>query len=207
MDEFIKISVDITSFNDMEERINSFRRKASDLCEYVSSQEWGQHTISVDRSDENLPKIKGSLPDPLILESLYRRFRFFILNDEKSNYFRLLNLLSQASNSPLIHSFAKTSKKEFFEENSLQFAFITAKSKYHPKDVINLWFNSYYFHDQEEDRNKLEAFKGIVSDNGAKVVLFHTVWNAVRKVRNLNYLLRDTSINNQEIYVPVLCEI
>jgi len=207
MEEFVQVSLDLSSFKDMEDRINSFKRKATDLCEYVSTQKWGQHTIHVDRSDENIPSIKGSLPDDLMLESLYRRFRFFILNDEKANYFRLLNLLSQASDSALIHNYARISKKEFFEERSLQFAFITAKSKYQPKEVINFWFNSYYFHDQDEDRGKLDIFKSIVSDNGAKVVLFHAVWNAVLKVRNLNYLLRDTSIDNQKIHVPVLCKI
>lgn len=190
----------------MEERVSSFKRKATDLCEFVSSQKWGQHSIHVDRSNENLPNITGSLPDELILEALYRRFRFFILNDEKANYFRLLNLISQSADSPLVHSFTKMYKKELFEERSLQFAFITAKSKYTPKEVINFWFNSYYFHDQEVDRVKLERFKGVVSDNGAKVVLFHAVWNAVRKVRNLNYLLRDTSGFNQHMYIPVSCE-
>ena len=191
----------------MKERISSYKRKAVDLSEFVSAQKWGQHSISINRSNENRPNITGSLPDELILEALYRRFRFFILNDEKSNYFRLLNLISQSSDSSIVHSFIKMYKKELFEERSLQFAFITAKSKYTPKEVINFWFNSYYFHDQDIDRAKLDTFKGIVSDNGAKVVLFHAVWNAIRKVRNLNYLLRDTSHINQYMYIPSICKV
>ena len=207
MDEFQKISIDMSKFQDMEERIDNFKRKATDLCEYVSSQEWGRHSININRKDQNKPTITGSLPNELLLESLYRRFRFFILNDEKTNYFRLIKMLSQSSTSPLIHRFTKVSKKEFFNEDSLQFAFITAETKYSAKEVIEFWFNSYYFHDQDEDRNKLQNFENIVSSNGAKVVLFHAVWNAVRKVRNLNYLLRDTSIKNQKMYIHTLCKI
>jgi len=207
MEEFQKISIDMFRFQDLEERIDNFKRKATDLFEYVSSQDWGRHSININRKDQNNPTITGSLPNELLLESLYRRFRFFILNDEKTNYFRLINQISQSSQSSYLHMYAKISKKEIFNESSLRLAFITAETKYTAKEVINFWFNSYYFHDQPEDRKKLEIFENIVSGNGAKVVLFHAVWNAVRKVRNLNYLLRDTTINNQEMYIQTLCKI
>ena len=199
--------ININSHPELEDRIDSFRRKATDISTYVASHKWERLTVSVNRTDENNPNIKGNIPNDLILEGLYRRFRFFILNKEKSNYFRLLRLLSSSANSSLLHSYLRMSKKEFLSEDSLKFAFITAKTKYHPEEIINLWFNSYYFHDQKAEREKLSIFRDIVSDNGAKVVLFHAVWNAILKIRNLNYLIRNTSIERQSMYVPYLCKI
>jgi len=207
MNEFLKAQLDIELSPEFQIRLESFRRKATELSNFVSSQNWGRHHVHVDRSNENKPRVDGTLPNELVLEALYRRFRFFILTREKSNYFRLLRLLSASSDDELLHGFLRLEKKEFFNERSLEFAFITANSQYKPEDVIDFWFNAYYFHDQAPDREKLSTFESIVSPIGAKVILWHAVWNSVLKIRNLNWLLRETSINNPVVFVLFICKI
>lgn len=205
--EFIYEPILVPPQSELAKRLDAFKRKASDMCDFIETQEWGVVTIGVDRSDENLPKISGSIPDKLATEALYRRFRFFILNDEKSNYFRLLNLLSSASNNQIAHCFCRYMKRSLFSESSLEFAFITANRKYKPEDVINFWFNSYYFHDQETEREKLAEFQSIISVNGSEVVLFHAIWNSVSSIRHLNWIIHYSENGDVFLKIPVLCKI
>ena len=204
MEKFAKVEIAFSSSNELQARLDAFRRRAEDLNLFIASQKWGMHNVSVDRTDENRPKISGSLPDEMVLEALYRRFRFFILNDEGANYYRLIRLLSASSNDELLHRFLRVEKKEFLNENSLEFAFITASTKYRAKEVIDFWFNAYYFHDQDLERSKLEKFESIVSPEGAKVVLWQAVWHSTRRIRNLAWLTREATLQNPIVYAPVL---
>lgn len=203
MENFEKVEIALSSSEELQARLGAFRRRATDLNVFVQSQQWGTHNIHVDRSDQNRPKISGSQPDELALEALYRRFRFFILNDEDANYYRFIRLLSASSKNELLHKYLRLEKKNFFYEYSLEFAFITASTKYRPDEVIDFWFNAYYFHDQSTDRSKLATFESIVSSEGAKVVLWNCVWHSVRKIRNLAWLTRETTLQNPIVYVPV----
>lgn len=207
LEEYIEADLRIDNHTDILARLSSFKRKANELGEYMNSKDWGIQRIHVNRSNENVPKISGTLPNELILEGLYRRFRFFILNSEDANYFRLLNLLSQNSKSDLLHQFCRIAKKEFYKEHSLEFALTTSEYKYKPEQVINFWFNSYYFHDEKVHHEKRKKFEAIVSAQGSKVVLWNTVRNSVRKIRYLNWLLRDTSEKNQKMYIKQLSKI
>ena len=203
MEKFKKVEIDLSSSEELQSRLDAFRRRAADINIFMQSLDWGMHNIHVDRSNQNRPTISGSKPDELVVEALYRRFRFFILSDENANYYRLIRLLSAACKSELLHKFLKTEKKNFYFDYPLEFAFVTASTKYSPKEVIDFWFNAYYFHDQSIDRSKLATFESIVSSEGAKVVLWNCVWHSVRKIRNLAWLTRETTLQNPTVYVPV----
>jgi hypothetical protein len=203
MDKFEKVEIDLSSSEELQVRLDAYRRRARDLSAFVKSQQWGIHNVHVDRSDQERPKISGSQPDELVLEALYRRFRFFILEHEKANYYRFIRLLSALCKDEMLHKFLRLERKGFYKEHSLEFAFITASTKYRSNEVIDFWFNAYYFHDQPIDRVKLATFESIVSSEGAKVILWRCVWHSVRKVRNLAWLTRETTLQNPIVYVPV----
>lgn len=188
-------------------RIATFTRRGRDLDEFIRSNHWGQHSMEIDRQNEHRPRISGSLPDESLLELLYRRFRFFILKREKSNYQRLQQLLSAATTSEVARSFLLVSRDEFLTNDALDFAFITAQRPYGPEEVIDCWFNAFYFHDNSKKGATLAEFRSVVSNNGAKVALWHTIWDASYRVRRLNWLLRDTNRKNATIYIPHLCRI
>jgi hypothetical protein len=211
-DEFITIELDRDHPEHLWGRIETFKRRAQDLAEFKAAQNWGIHNVSVNRTNENRPHISGSLPDETTLELLYRRFRFFILNDKPAkpayaNYRRLLKFLGAATSSELAHMYFRLWRKEFLTDDVLRFAFITAKRRFTPEDVIRFWFNAEYFHDDREKEATLAEFRGIVSDNGAKVALWHAVWDATLRVRNLNWLLKDTSRANPRMHIPHFCRV
>lgn len=203
MEQFAKVAIDLASSEELQSRLESFRRRALDLSVFVQSQKWGRHSVNVNRFDQSRPRISGTLPDHLLVEALYRRFRFFILKNENANYFRFARLLSASSKDELLHKFLRAERREFYNESSLEFAFITASTKYRPNEVIDFWFNAYYFHDEAQERSKLARFERIVSAEGAKVVLWHAVWNSTRKIRNLAWLTREATAQNPIVYVPV----
>jgi hypothetical protein len=207
MERFEKVEIDLSSSAELRMRLDSFTRRAANLTEFMKSQKWGIQSIHVDRSNQDQPWVHGTLPNELVLEGLYRRFRFFILNDEDSNYLRFLRLLSASSKNELHHRFLRLERKEFFQSHSLEFAFITANLKYHPEEVIDFWFNAYYFHDQEPERKKLATFESIVSAEGAKVLLWESVWNSALKVRNMAWLVREATPKNPFVYVPLFCAV
>ena len=200
---FRATKLDIIRYPDLITRINGFKKKAEDLLKFHKSVNWGIHNVSVDRTDEHHPLISGSLPNELVLEAMYRRIRFFIMNDEKSNYFRLIKLLSQSSSDQHFQELCRSWKKNFYKEWSLEFAFISAKDKFTPSEVIDYWFNAYYFHDNEDKTVELEKLTRSLGENGAKVVLFHTASNCCTRVFNLLYLLECTSEQNPIIKCPV----
>jgi hypothetical protein len=204
MYRFEKAEINLSSSTELQIRLDSFKRRAADLTGFMKNQKWGVHNIHVDRSDQDQPRADGTVPDELVLEGLYRRFRFFILNDEGANYRRFLRLLSASSENELLHRFIRIERKEFFQSKSLEFAFITAKLKYRPEEVIDFWFNAYYFHDQEPERQKLAAFQSIVSPEGAKVLLWESIWN-ILKIRNMAWLVKETTLANPVVDVPVYC--
>jgi hypothetical protein len=183
--------------------LEAFRRRAADLAQFIRAQHWGIQKIHVNRADEQRPRIDGSLPNELILDSLYRRFRIFILEGEPANYRRFLSLLSQASSDEWLQSFLRSERRNFLTSDTLDFAFITAESKYRAEEVMDFWFNAYYFHDQQVDRDKLTSFERIVSAEGARVVLWETVWKASMKIRNLAWLVRDATLENPVVYLPL----
>lgn len=207
MDRFEKVGIDLSSSADLQVRLNSFKRRSADLTGFMKTQKWGVQHIHIDRSNQDKPRVGGNIPNELILEALYRRFRFFILNDEAANYYRFLRLLSASSKNELLHRFIRLERKEFFQSHSLEFAFITANYKYRPVEVIDFWFNAYYFHDQEPEREKLAAFESVVSPEGAKVLLWESVWNSVLKVRNMAWLVREAAPESPVVYVPLYCAV
>jgi len=87
MEQFAKVAIDLASSEELQQRLESFGRRALDLSVFVQSQKSGRHSANVNRFDQNRPRISGTLPDHLLLEALYRRFRFFILKKGKCKLF------------------------------------------------------------------------------------------------------------------------
>jgi len=173
----------------------------------MTTQNWGNHNYQISRNDRNSPVISGTQPEPLLAEAMYRRFRFFILNKEKANFYRLLRVLSSASSDDILHQLCRYLRRDFLADSPMDWAFKLADKKYTSEEVIDLWFNAYYFHDEEPKRKRLEQFEKVVTENGAKIALFHTVARAVYPIGHLNYLLRDTATESTEMYLPIYCAI
>lgn len=207
MTQFEVAAIDLGSCPELVKRLDAFKRRANDLLAFIRTQDWGAHFMRIDRTNQEKPLIIGSIPDDLALEGLYRRFRFFILHKEMAFYYRFNRLLSVSSDDELLHRFLRVEKREFLQSKLLDYAFVTSTMKYRGEDVVDFWFNAYYFHDREEERMKLAKFEQVVSSEGAKAILWQLVWDSTLKIRNMSYLIRDTTMDNPVMYVPVSCSV
>lgn len=207
MYKYSTILIDGSVSNDIWERVDRFKYRAGVLSDFIKDRSWGVIQLHGDRESPNQPKIKGSIPDELELEGLYRRFRFFILNNEKSNYRRLLNLLGQAVTDDYARYYLKQERKTFLDNDFIRWVFNGTDDKYSEEEIIDMWFNACYFHDEQNKLVKLNVFKDMVQSNGAESALFFIVYEAWHKVRKLNYLLSETGPERPEIVIPISCTI
>ncbi len=73
---------------------------------------------------------------------------------------------------------------------------------YSADDVINILFNSKYFHVDEEKHKLHEEMKGKVSDELITDMLLNTVYDRIRVIRHLSWFTEELTISNQEIKLP-----
>jgi hypothetical protein len=191
-------------FDDIEE----YKFRASDLCNFARSTSWGVFEAFVDRFDQNRPIISGTLPNESLITTFYSKYRHVYLTKETANFFKIAKSLSVASNSDLFTLYHRHHlKKAFYQEFLLKFAFIQSQTSFTPEQVIDIWFNAYFFHGQQKEREKLKLLQELVTDQGAKVALWHTVWQSHLIVGELMENLKETTKENPYIKVPKLCRI
>ena len=109
----------------------------------------------VDRFDQNRPIISGTLPNESLITTFYSKYRHVYLTKETANFFKIAKSLSVASNSDLFTLYHRHHlKKAFYQEFLLKFAFIQSQTSFTPDQVIDIWFNAYFFHGQQKEREK-----------------------------------------------------
>lgn len=191
-------------FSDIEE----FKFRASDLCNFVRNTEWGVLEYFVDRSDVDKPLISGTLPSETLLNTFYMKYRHFYSNDSVTNYFSLVKALATGGSDPLLTLYHRNYlKPAFFRDFILKFAFIESATSFTPKEIIYNWFNAYYFHGQQPEREKVTILENMVSAEGARIALWHTVWASHFVIGELLENLKETSVKNPYMKVPTLCTI
>lgn len=204
--ELVKLS---NSRNDLLfEDIEEFKFRASDLCNFAKTTNWGIFEYSVDRLDPERPIISGTLPSESLMMTFYSKYRHVYLKKETANFFKIAKSLSVASSSELFTLYHRHHlKKAFYKEFLLKFAFIQSRTSFSPEQVIDIWFNTYIFHGQVKEREKLKLLQNLVSEQGAKVALWQTVWQSHLVVGELMQNLESTTKENPYIKVPKLCRI
>lgn len=187
------------------ERIDQFRQRAAQLNSFRRDVKWGILNLSIERSRNTQPKVTGNLPNKYELESLYLRFRFFILENENANYKKLLKGLGRSVDDELVREFFRFERKSFFDDEIVEKIINKYTKNIRAEEIIDMWFNAYYFHNNLYKKDKLEELIAFVSQFGAEAALFYIVRNACNKVRNLNWLLKDLTISKPIIYIPNSC--
>ncbi|MCR4346478.1 MAG: hypothetical protein NUV55_04625 [Sulfuricaulis sp.] len=207
--DFAAIHLNSQTTSNFWERLDAYRDCATRLNEYRQEIKWGTHSVSVERTIQGLPRITGSLPNERELEGLLLRFRLFVLKSEKSCFEYFINALHDSSSDELLKLYTSYAKREFHKSKILGNALLGYQGEYTPMTIIDIWFNSHYFHRSGKrsplKAAKLKNFKSAVSENGAKITLFHAVWDVCNLVRNVNFLVANTSRENPVVLVPVSC--
>lgn len=125
-------------------------------------------------------------------------FRLFTANDEPTNFNVITGVVKRYFRDHrvgLIINDLKTNWKEAGLLNDF--------CGYSADEVINILFNSKYFHVKDEEKHKLhEEMKGKVSDELITDMLLNTVHDRIRVIRHLSWFTEELTATHQEIKLP-----
>jgi hypothetical protein len=133
-----------------------------------------------------------------VYKGLLLDFRLFTSNDEPTYFYVITGVIGRYfrdSRVGLILDDLKINWKEAGLLNEF--------CGYSADEVINILFNSKYFHVKDEKKHKLhEEMKGKVSDELITDMLLNTVYDRIRVIRHLSWFTEELTITNQEIKLP-----
>jgi len=125
-------------------------------------------------------------------------FRLFTSNDEPTYFYVITGVVGRYFRDPrvgLILNDLKTNWKKAGLLNDF--------CGYSADEVINILFNSKYFHVKDDEKHKLhEEMKGKVSDKLITDILLNTVCDRIRDIRHLSWFIEEITLSNQKIKLP-----
>lgn len=203
MEKQEKAPLNLSASIELQKRINAFKICASNLKECKQRYGLGKLEVHTSIREDGKRIMSADLPDDAYMEAYFLRFRHFILEKEPSYFNRVWRLISNNSQDDRVHNLSRLQRKIFLKNEFYETLFDHCSKKYNSEEIIDFCFNSIYFHFREPEAKMVRDFGTIVSDHGVKVCLWYSVLMAADRVLYLNNLLRETSTDNQYIYVPI----
>lgn len=153
-----------------------------------------QNNISLKINGKAGEPIKFSviLPDEELLRSFYMAFRFFYLQKEDANFLRLINILKRKAENDLAVKYLNLLRDQWtgaLSRQQIQLRFNDTELK--PNLLMDLWFNSHYFHDDDTKENKLGIMKTVLTNDVCRFLLADAVYEATKAVLKLGEALKD----------------
>jgi hypothetical protein len=169
------------------ECIDRFKARVRDLIatEIVSAE---GHGISANINYKQNRGLSSTvvLPKEDLLRSLFLAFRFFYLNDEPSNFFRVANIVKQHAADPDINRFVDAQKQRW---KDAVFGGAMCISVNDQKITVNLlldlWFNAHYFHSNRTKEQKLKDLTDSLGADFCRYMLVDAVLEASKAVFRL----------------------
>lgn len=173
--------------DDEHRRITVFKRRATQLAQ-VPLIKAGHAKISAKiRGEEGKGvSIHVTLPPENDLRTLYLAFRFFYLQREPANFLRIVNILRRQTKDPDTINYFEGLKKQWNGSLRKQIEIVAGRRKLTPSLLIDLWFNAYYFHSNENKELELNRLLKITGRDFGRFLLTDAVYEASKAVLSLN---------------------
>lgn len=137
----------------------------------------------------------SDLPAEDDLRSFYMAFRFFYHQKEKSNFFRVANIVKRISQNEYVDQVIKQLKEKWHGALNRKPFYIEVNGKtITTRLIIDLWFNAHYFHGDENKQEELENLCSVLPNDFAKLLLIEAILDATDAVLALY-----NSIKNLEL--------
>ncbi|MDE1247919.1 hypothetical protein [Vibrio aestuarianus] len=160
-----------------------------------------KHQIS---DDYNVKKstFVANTPDAEHIENLALKFRFFYADKEKTKVEKIINLLRQSVQDDWAKSYLDRLRAQY---NGIMNRSDMSGQMGHPvtnREVINLWFNSEFFHSDLGKRRKLESINEIISDKVSLFQLYTAISGISSQINSLYAVVHKVSSEHGYIYTP-----
>lgn len=137
-------------------------------------------------------KFSVILPEEELLRSFYMSFRFFYLQKEDANFLRLINILKRKAENDLAVKYLNQIRDQWtgaLSRQQMQFRFNNTELT--PNLLMDLWFNSHYFHDDDVKENKLGIMKTVLTNDVCRFLLVDAVYEATKAILKLAQTLKN----------------
>lgn len=131
------------------------------------------------------------------LKGFYLDFRFFYANDEPTYYFKIAKTINKLCFDDRARKCLVADKKSWHDEGVLR-----EWHGYNADKILNVMFNGKLFHSVQELQENLSILQESMSDELAHHLLTFCIYNRMLVVRNMNWILKPLSKNNQCIQIP-----
>ncbi len=193
----------LTPLTDDELRAFSlFREKAERLRLALKGTKPPIAKYTIDKSSNKVVGFASNNPEFDEIELLAVKFRFFFAEKEPTHVFRVLNILSKCATDPWAKNYISRIRlwhKEFLDMSDTSNVFNHPVSN---EKIINLWFNSEIFHQDEEKIAQLSY----VNKKIGKEASIHQLNTALRlcttNVDAIYRTIHKTTKEHQFIYTP-----
>ena len=170
-----------------------FKRRAAELraAKVFSTRDVLKASISVSEGDGFKVDVTG-LPDEDALRSLLVTFRLFFLNDEPSNFRRVVNILTKHTKHDALRVYLGQLRDRW------KGALFRSAMFLHLDDgvvdaerILDVWLNAHYFHGDQEKEQALEALKASLTPDLIRYMLVDAVVERSRVVFTLHSMLEN----------------
>ncbi|MBI4825552.1 MAG: hypothetical protein HY807_03925 [Nitrospirae bacterium] len=130
--------------------------------------------------------ITVDLPDEDDLRSFYLAFRFFYLQKEPANFLRITNIIHRVADDALARQNIDNLKRLWSGALFQEMMHIAVNdTEVTPSQLLDLWFNAYYFHSDEYKSIRLSEINEVLTNDLSRFFLANAVIEATKAVLKL----------------------
>lgn len=158
-------------------------------------------TISFDTTGNPI-NFEANMPDEDEIINIAVKYRFFYGNKEPTKFEKIANLIRRKAKDEWainyidhIKMWHKQAMKNFDTSNALG----------HPisnKEILNLWFNSKFFHSDFQKQEKLENINHIIGQKASLFQLYGAITKCACHIKSFYSVIHKIDSNSNMIYTP-----
>lgn len=184
--------------------IYEFRRRVESYYKALKR----YHVISIAkhvRSDDVAVKkatFESNIPDIDHIQNIALKFRFFYADKEPTKLESIINLLRKRTQDELARSYLDFVSKQY---KGLMNSYDISHTMGHPvsnREIINLWFNSDFFHSDIEKRKRLNSINESISEQVSLYQLYIALTQVSGQLKSVYAITHRISLGVNIICTP-----
>jgi hypothetical protein len=179
-----------------------FKERAEDLSEAQRKyQNVPMSSYSTDPADR-VSTFQANTPDIDHIATMAMKFRFFYADKEPTKFEKITSLLrSKAKDEWAINYIEKIA---IFYKHTMKSTDITDAlgSPTTNREILDLWFNSRFFHSDAQKREKLESIHQVVGKEASLFQLYIAIVECASHIKSLYVVAHKTTDKNLSICTP-----
>ena len=184
------------------EQIFLFREKVEELA--TAQEKYQNIPISTYNKEENnsITDFSANTPEEDSIINLAVRYRFFYASKEATEFGKMINLIRQKSKDEWAINYLDSISRLY--KDTMKATDISGKLDYPitNREIINLWFNSQFFHSDKEKRKNLKEMKNNIGKEASIFQLYLAIVKCSSYIQQLYFVVHRVSEKNQIICTP-----